>query len=280
MIEIPEAKILSFQLQEKLLGKRIIYVEANKSNHKFAWYFNDPLIYPSILNNEVIKNVIFYGGIIEIETELVRLCLAEGVSFQLINKDGNLPQKHQLLLAFDDGTYLVCSIRMYGGLWAIPKSKVDEINGWLKNYLENAQAKPNPIIDAFSISYFNEILNDDPNESLKQILTTKGRIPGLGNGVLQDILFHANLHPRKKVKTLTNEEKNNLFQSIKTVLKTMIDNGGRDSETDLYNHKGGYKTLSTYYKNEEACPKCHDNIIKEQYMGGSIYYCPSCQKLN
>jgi formamidopyrimidine-DNA glycosylase len=40
-------------------------------------------------------------------------------------------------------------------------------------------------------------------------------------GVLQDILYNARIHPKKKVKTLTDSDKDNLFNSIKATLAQM-----------------------------------------------------------
>lgn len=73
-------------------------------------------------------------------------------------------------------------------------------------------------------------------------------------------------------------EKENLFQSIKSTLLTIVANGGRDTEKDLYGRNGGYKTLLSKNTYKEPCPKCGGTIIKENYMGGSIYYCSTCQK--
>ena len=39
-------------------------------------------------------------------------------------------------------------------------------------------------------------------------------IPGLGNGVLQDILYHTHIHPKKKISGLTDKERENLFLSL------------------------------------------------------------------
>ena len=38
MIELPEAMVLSKQLNESIRGKRIMNVIAAHSPHKFAWY--------------------------------------------------------------------------------------------------------------------------------------------------------------------------------------------------------------------------------------------------
>jgi formamidopyrimidine-DNA glycosylase len=61
---------------------------------------------------------------------------------------------------------------------------------------------------------------------VKAVLATQQRIPGLGNGVLQDILYNAKRHPKRKLNTLDQEKRKNLFASIKSTLKEMIKQGG------------------------------------------------------
>ncbi len=41
---------------------------------------------------------------------------------------------------------------------------------------------------------------------------------------------------------------------------------------------GGYKTLLSAKTYKDPCPVCEGDIIKQAYLGGSVYYCPSCQK--
>ncbi len=78
--------------------------------------------------------------------------------------------------------------------------------------------------------------------SLKAFLATEQRIPGLGNGVLQDILYNARLHPKKKLGALSDGEFAALFSSVKNTLAEMTRNGGRDTEKDLFGSTGGYVT--------------------------------------
>ena len=115
--------------------------------------------------------------------------------------------------------------------------------------------------------------------SAKAFLATQQRIPGLGNGVLQDLLWHAGIHPKRKISTLSDGDKSRLYDSVKMVLKQMADLGGRDTETDLYGRKGGYGTVMSRLNTAMACPSCGGGIRKENYMGGSITFCPSCQAL-
>ncbi len=81
--------------------------------------------------------------------------------------------------------------------------------------------------------------------SFQALLATEQRIPGLGNGVLQDILFSAKMHPKKKVGTLSEEDKEVLFSSIKDTLSAMVSQGGRDTELDIFGHQGRYHRTQT-----------------------------------
>jgi len=51
MLEIPESKVMSLQIEEVLAGKRIAKVNTATSPHKFAWYSGDPAEYGHIRMN-------------------------------------------------------------------------------------------------------------------------------------------------------------------------------------------------------------------------------------
>jgi formamidopyrimidine-DNA glycosylase len=126
-----------------------------------------------------------------------------------------------------------------------------------------------------------DILNgpDTGSLSAKALLATGQRIPGLGNGVLQDILFEAGVHPKKKLMNFTDEDRESLYEAIRTVLRHMAEQGGRDTEKDLFGNPGGYTTKLSKNTAGKPCPVCGSIIKKEAYLGGSIYICEMCQKL-
>jgi formamidopyrimidine-DNA glycosylase len=100
------------------------------------------------------------------------------------------------------------------------------------------------------------------------------------NGVLQDILFNARIHPKRKIKTLSRSDFDNLYESIKSTLLDMAFKGGRDTEKDLFGFHGGYKTIMSKNTAGKPCPVCSTIIKKEAYLGGSVYYCENCQREN
>jgi formamidopyrimidine-DNA glycosylase len=87
------------------------------------------------------------------------------------------------------------------------------------------------------------------------------------------------MHPKKKAGTMSNSERTELLASLKTTLKQMVADGGRDTESDLYGKQGGYKAVLSKNTVTKPCPVCGTTIRKEAYMGGSIYFCSNCQKM-
>lgn len=134
--------------------------------------------------------------------------------------------------------------------------------------------------DAFTKEYFLGLINagDVQNKSAKAFLATDQMIPGLGNGVLQDILYNARVHPKTKIATLSVRQREELYHHVKDTTREMLEKGGRSSEKDLFDRKGGYISYLSKDTVGTHCLRCGDTILKENYMGGSIYYCNTCQK--
>ncbi len=275
MIELPESNCLAQQLKETIFGKEIINVYANQSPHKFTWFSGEPEGYQTLFSGKKITGTESNGCLVGIVAEDMRLILGDGGRLRYFHSGEKRPTKHQLLLEFDDFSALVCSVQMYGPVWAV---RMDEEIG--NPFFQAAYDKISPLSEAFDFGYFRTLfMPGDEKLSVKAFLATKQRIPGLGNGVLQDILFHARIHPKRKMDTLTIEEYEKLYGAVKDTLLAMTVKGGRDTEKDLFGCNGGYKTILSSKTKELPCPVCGGQIKKEAYLGGSVYYCPVCQPL-
>jgi formamidopyrimidine-DNA glycosylase len=275
MIEIPEAESLSRQLTETVNGKRIAGVAAGLSPHKFAWYHGDPKDYDALLRGKTIGTAVARGGMVEIRAGDAMLLFSDGVVLRFHTRDEQRPQKHQLLIEFEDATAISASVQMYGGLWCFREGEFHN------PYYDTARSKPSPLSDKFDKAYFDRLVtsSDVQKLSAKAFLATEQRIPGLGNGVLQDILYKAKIHPKRRVETLSDVERETLFHSVKSTLKEMTEQGSRDTTRDLFGKPGGYTTRLSQAAVDKPCPVCGGIIVKQPYMGGSIYFCEGCQKM-
>lgn len=272
---MPEAYFISKQIDESLKGKTVSDVKVLQSPHKFAWFEGDPMNYPDLLNGKSISGAHSVGGMVEIELDGVSIILGDGVNIRYHEDSGKLPKKHQLLLQFSDQTYLCFNLQMYGGIICCPTGSYEN------EYYEAARDKTSPLTDGFTAEYFSGIYDEEKMGKLsaKAFLATEQRIPGLGNGVLQDILFNARIHPKKKMKDLKEVDFDNLYQSVKETIRTISEKGGRNTEKDLFGQECGYKCLLSKNTVGEPCPRCGTTIEKASYMGGSVYFCPECQPI-
>ncbi len=274
MLEIPESTTIAKQLNETLRGKTIQRVVANVSPHKFAFYHGDPAEYNALLTGQVIGESFGIGAMVKITAGNCRIVLGDGASLKYYSEANEAPSKHQLLIEFDDNSVLVCTVQMYGAVLAFADGQYDN------KYYSVSKEKPQPINDAFDREYFDALRVEGTDKlSAKAYLATEQRIPGLGNGVLQDILFKVGIHPKRKMGTLTEQDYTKLFHAVKEILTEMTRLGGRDTEKDLFGNAGRYKTVLSRNTVGNPCPVCGTIIQKTAYMGGTVYWCPECQQL-
>jgi formamidopyrimidine-DNA glycosylase len=273
MLELPEAVVIAGQINETLPGKQILTAVANQTAHAFAWYTGDPACYNALLSGNTIGSATAYGGEVEIQAGDKVLVISNAPRY--LGAGEKRPAKHQLLLEFVDETALSVTIQMWGCLFCYNPG---ESSGLVDD--TRARQAPSPLSDAFDQAYFDGLFDEQTGKlSAKEFLATKQRIPGLGNGVLQDILWTARIHPRRKMASLPEDETGAMYRSLKTVLHEMAACGGRDTERDLFGCPGGYKTILSKNTVGKPCPACGAIIKKEPFMGGAIYFCPGCQPL-
>ena len=258
MIELPEAYVLAKQIDQTLPGRKIIKATANQFPHKFAWYTGDPAKYDGLLAGKIIRSAAPFGNHVEIKVGSMLLVISTPIKYHAINEKP--PKKHQLLLELDDGASVSCTVQMWGAMFCFNEKE----KGGLPDY-QIAKKKPSPLSAAFDRTYFDRLfMGEIDNLSAKAFLATGQRIPGLGNGVLQDILWTAKIHPRRQMASLSRKETSQMYQAMKSVLQMMIDQGGRDTEYDLFGKPGGYRTILSKNTVGTPCPIC-DSVFKKRW---------------
>lgn len=272
MIELPESHVLARQFEQSIKGFTISEVVVGQSPHGFAFFTGDTPLYSSMLCGKALDAAYALAGQVELSFGDARLALHDGVNPRLIAKDAPRPKKHQLLLEFEEGCAVACTVQMYGGMSAF-------IEGTNQNpYYLVAKNSPSPYGDAFTWEHFSGIAQAAPPKlSAKGLLATEQRIPGLGNGCLQDILFAARVNPQSRLGALDGDDLRRMYDSTMTTLMKMLKGGGRDTEKDLFGQWGGYATVLSSKTLAFPCPVCGGAITRKAYMGGNVYFCETCQ---
>lgn len=272
MLELPETITIAKQINDNISGKRIAHVLPPTKAHKFCWYAGNPAEYDSGMSGSIVQSAESFGIYVEVILDNgKRLCFNDGVNVRFINCE-EIPKNYQLLIEFDDGMALVFTVAMYGSI--ILHDGIYDNEYYLKSKMSIS-----PFSSEFEAYYRRLLAESKASLSAKAFLATGQRFPGIGNGVLQDILFMARIHPKRKIGTLSNQEQDGLLSSICPVLHDMTEKGGRDTEKDIFGQKGGYRVKMSKNTYPLGCPQCKEQLVKDTYMGGTVYYCPGCQPL-
>ncbi|BBF44047.1 formamidopyrimidine-DNA glycosylase [Lachnospiraceae bacterium KM106-2] len=271
MLELPESFTISQQIEKGLMGKKIASIEVGHSPHRFAFFKGDQEKYDERLEGQIIEGACSHGGLVEIDTKDTMIFLGDGAYPRYYEK-GKRPKKHQFLIEFEDETAIAVSIQMYGEIGVYPIDTCDD------EYYLSSVSKPSPLSKKFTYSYFRGLYEDGRKLSAKAFLATEQRIPGLGNGVLQDILWNAGIDPRFDMRKAEEKDFQNMYEAIRSILEAMCKAGGRNTERDFYSSPCGYITQLSKNSLHEPCMKCGYEIQKAAYMGGTVYFCEHCQK--
>ena len=277
MIEIPESIVIARQLNETVKGKKIVEVQAAHTPHSFAWYEGEPSEYARGMEGKYIGQATGMGSMVEIELTgdagRYSFVVGDGSNLRYFAPDTKLPERYQTGIMLEDGSHLICTVAMYGSMFLIQPDSYDNY------YYLVAKEKPLPGTDDFDYEYFTSLRQElSGKTSVKEFLATHQRIPGLGNGVLQDILLKAGLHPKQKIAALQEADWRRMYEAVISVLEEMTLLGGRDTEKTLFGESGGYRTMLSKKTVNKPCMYCGNMIQKTNYLGGTVYFCPECQK--
>lgn len=279
MIELPEAVVIAQQMRDVLQGKLIASAMRGNAPSRFTFYTGAPEFYADTMPGKSIGPAIADGALIvmdllEGKTCNWRLVLGGGGERIIHHRSaGSLPKKHQLLVAFTDGSFLSVTVQGWGAAQLFPADGAD--NRWCG--FDKGLMPTDP---GFTESYFNGLFNDlasDDARSLKEFIISRPGVRGVGNGYLQDILFRARLHPRVRAATLSSRQRKQLYQAIVKTISNAIAQHGRTDELDLLGRPGRYVRVLGKHTVGQPCPECGSTIEKESFLGGAIYWCPDCQ---
>jgi formamidopyrimidine-DNA glycosylase len=266
MPELPEITARAKEMKKALVGKTIVAVEIlqPKSLNMTREAFTEHVLQAKV------KGVTNRGKWILVETSLgwILINLGMGGEILLVERPG-LPRKYRICFDFNDQSSLVINFWWFGYVHFVP---VDE----LPTHSMTASLGPNPLnLTARNLA---AIFNGS-KQRLKTMLLDQTKMAGIGNAYIHDILFLAQLHPLRRVDSLSAEEIERLVEGIHAGLQPSIDKGGAFYEVDIYGKGGGFSKddILIGYREGEPCPRCQTKIEKIKTGGTSSFICPACQ---
>jgi len=278
MIEMPEAHTIASQMRDELSGKVMAGFHQGVLTHKFLWLNRPVEEYEVALRGAKVTGASSYGRSIYLHLDETMLWWGDAGGRLLYHAAGNnLPKKYHLAWTFTDGSALTFQLQMWGFVRLLAQDEFD--------IQPKEEAGIPPLDPRFTLERFDQMLESYPEKTSKGIkgflVATGYAIPdpinGLGNAIVQDILFQAALSPKRKITEIGAQERSRLYNTIQDTVSEAIELGGRYDEVDLYGQPGRYVRLMDAKTVGTPCIRCGRDIQKISYLGGACYLCPNCQ---
>jgi formamidopyrimidine-DNA glycosylase len=288
MPELPEVETIKLGLQKHLVGHKIEDVEIRVPKI----FEGNP---KDIIGAKIVDiKRIGKGLIIELDNDYV-LTVHLKMTGQLVFQDKStsglvlskkiggetLPSKYShVIFNLDKGAKLFYNdLRRFGWVKIIKKSDLKDVT-FFKEMGPEPKVGEDLAGKELTLDYFKNVIQSG-NLPVKLILMDQKKIGGIGNIYANDALFLAGINPRRKGKTLTDQEAEKLFNAIYKVIKKSLSYGGSSDENfvNALGQEGNYQNHTLVYgKRGEKCSICGATIEKIQLGGRGTYFCPKHQK--
>jgi formamidopyrimidine-DNA glycosylase len=266
--ELPELETIAFKLNETLVGQKII--RANVFNH-----------------------IILYGSTVDnFESEVV------GKSFNFFKADGKflitgLSEKLELII----NPMLTGRIRIARkprrplkqdaiaiftekeSLWYSDRKRMGRVYLARKgNYSDVADFNnrgPSALDPELTIEVFRSRIKRH-NGQIKNVLRNQRFIKGIGNAYADEILLFAGILPFRRRSTLSQDEVEKLYSSMKKVLAKFKDILMKRPVNEIALENRDF--LMIHGKHQGICPLCGNRVSEVTSNRFKTNYCQTCQK--
>ena len=139
---------------------------------------------------------------------------------------------------------------------------------------------PEPLEDGFRADYLPREIGSR-RAQIKPLLLDQKVVSGIGNIYVDEILYDAKLHPRRKANTLSEREWRALYDAIRSNLAAGVEHRGTTVRLfrDVSNRPGEHQNfLRVFEKQGQPCPGCEGSVIREKVSGRPSHFCPGCQR--
>ncbi|MBS3809691.1 MAG: Fpg/Nei family DNA glycosylase [Desulfobacterales bacterium] len=173
------------------------------------------------------------------------------------------PPKHcRMLATFADGQKLAFDCRRKLGRIRLAAD--------INNFIREMDLGPDALDEKLDLEEFKRRLAGTRG-AVKSALMNQSVISGLGNIYTDEILFHAGIHPRRKLADISAGMMERLYQTMHFVLSSAIEAGAEPEQMPA-------DFLIRRRQPGATCPRCGAQVEKIAVSGRNGYFCPGCQK--
>lgn len=258
MPELPDVEAYRRFFRQTAAGKRIERIWADPTIVRNA----TPSALERAVRGRIFQDPERHGKWLICPTDGPTLLLHFGMTGDLI-WSGEEPERHRhdrLIIGFEGGDELrYRNMRKLGGVWLTHDD--DETKGVLGSLGPDALALPRKV--------FLHLLGRRRG-GVKAALMDQTFVAGVGNIIADEVLWQARIHPRRRIESLTEEERRRLFTVMHKILREAVE--GYDYIPRKRSWLSGVRGLP-----DARCPRCGSPLQRTTVGGRTTYFCPHCQ---
>lgn len=280
MPALPEVEVVRRDLEKEIVGRRIKDVQVRPGSramkiirrHGRRKEFQDLLVGAKVdAVDRVAKSIAF-----ELDNDRALVVdLGDGGTLLKTSASDGIASHTHILIGFTIG----------GQLRVIDPLLSGEVYVSSKQDYETSKKEVTAIdpLDNQPVTWHHfSTLLDEHDTPLKEILTNEAFVSGLGDIYSDEVLFAAGLRYDRASKSLSSQDVRRLYRALMETLQDALKARGTtwgDHEfKDLSGNPGQFQLeLKVYEQEGEACRRCRNVIIRDQFKDRFTYLCPQCQ---
>jgi len=267
MPELPELLIISKELTSLLAGESIKKVTV----HNHIVLHGLPVVdFEQSARGEQFHQVVADGKFIImelIEHDIVINPMLTG-RFRTASKSKKLTKYDMISIQTTGDTFWYSDRKKMGRVYLVPKGDYSGVAGF-------GDRGPSALEESLTLDIFKDRLKRR-NGQIKNVLRNQSFVKGIGNAYADEILLYAGILPFRLRGTLTEEEIERLYNSMKKVLTRILDVLSGRSLNEIASENRDF--LMVHNRGGEICPLCGGRVSEVKSNRFKTNYCQTCQK--
>ena len=133
---------------------------------------------------------------------------------------------------------------------------------------------PDPLDPAFDRAALAAVLAGRRTQ-VKGLLRQQSVLAGVGNAYSDEVLHAARLSPYALASTLSDEQVDRLYSSLRSVLTDAVVAAWGRPASELKDAKRA--GMRVHARTGQPCPVCADTVREVSFADSTLQYCPTCQ---
>lgn len=267
MPELPELENIAKLLTEELSGKK---VKKTKVHNHIVVHGQPIAEFESSAAGEEFRSVRADGKFLILSLDNHEFVVNPMLTgrFRVLFRYKNPTSYDMVSIHTGEGTLWYSDRKKMGRIYLIPKGDYSQVAGF-------GNRGPSALDPELTVDVFKERIKRHTGQ-IKNVLRNQRFVKGIGNAYADEVLLYAGILPFRRRPTLSDDEVEKLYHSMRKVLTRIRDIISERSLDEIAIEKRDF--LMVHNRGGAQCPLCGGRVSEVKANRFVTNYCQTCQK--